>query len=205
MGRIIRLHDETCRALQDLLPWYATGRLDPAEHARVEAHVAGCPDCQAELQVERRLAAEVAQLPLGVEQGWRRMQARLRAEPAAPPRAKAAAALFPWAGWATAAATVIAVAGVLALSQGRSGRYHALGAPSAARPGNVVVIFRPSTREMDLRRALKAADARLVDGPTDADAYVLAVRPERRTAALRQLRAEADVVLAEPVDPGGGP
>jgi hypothetical protein len=66
--------------------------------------------------------------------------------------------------------------------------------------GNVIVVFRPDVRESEMRRLLKGSEARLVDGPTAANAYVLRVPQAERAAALSQLRNDAAVVLAEPLD-----
>ena len=42
--------------------------------------------------------------------------------------------------------------------------------------------------------------ARLVDGPTQADAYVLQIPAARRELALATLRARHEIVLAQPID-----
>ncbi|MBW8815486.1 MAG: zf-HC2 domain-containing protein [Caulobacterales bacterium] len=212
MARIIPLHGEEHREFEALLPWYVTGQLEPGEQARLEAHVAACAECQAEVTAQRRLEREVARLPLDVEHGWAQMRRQLAAEDArqeaATPASAAArigrAVRAPWAGWAAAAAAAIAaVAGPLLVLQPQmqlAGEYHALSAPAAKRTGNLVVIFRPDAREADMRAAMKAAQARLVDGPTEADAYVLAVPAASRASALAALRGRPDVVLAEPMD-----
>jgi len=49
--------------VQDWLPAYALGSLDPAEKALVDAHLQGCPLCASELQAYRAVAD---QLPLAV-------------------------------------------------------------------------------------------------------------------------------------------
>jgi anti-sigma factor RsiW len=207
MARIIRLHDENHWELQRLLPWYVTGRLDPAEHARVEAHLAGCEECQEEVRFERTLAQSVKNLPLDAEVGWRRLARRLKAEP---PRAQGrwpgARSAAQWGGWAVAACALIAVGVTVAPRlQASNAAYHALGAPHSVTPGNMVVIFRPDTPERVIRSALTAVGARIVDGPTAADAYVLQVPAAQRTQALAQLRSRNNIVLAEPVDPGVAP
>lgn len=203
MARIIRLHEENHWELQSLLPWYVNGTLIPAEHAKVEAHLAGCAECQAELKFERLLHGQVAGLPLGAEDGWKQMQARLAAEP--PREAKTRRPpMLAWTGWAAAAVLLVGVV-VMAAPYAQSGRYHALGAQPQPLQGNVVVIFRPDTPEKAMREVFNANGARLVDGPTGADAYVLAVPATRRPAVLERLRTRADVVLAEPVDPGSAP
>lgn len=210
MGRIIRLHDEDHWEMQSLLPWYVTGRLERAEHARVEAHVASCAECQKELEFERQLAAGVASLPVGADEGWRRMARRIRAETQnRPPPARTGLtrlAISPWTGWAAAACALVAVAvGVIAAPHQPAGRYHALGVASSTQPGNMVVVFRPEIAERDIRSALKGVNARIVDGPTGADAYVLAVPAVERAGALAKLRTVPNIVLAEPVDTAGAP
>lgn len=201
MGRIIRLHDESHWELQSLLPWYVTGRLDPAEHARVEAHVAGCEECQEELRFEQSLADGVKTLPLDADVSWRRMERRLKAERRRPRPSLLAS---PWTGWAVAACALVAV-GVTVIPRAPAASYHVLGAPRASTPGNMVVIFRPETSERDIRVALDQAGARIVDGPTAADAYVLTVPDAQRARALATLRTRPMVVMAEPVDPVAGP
>ena len=207
MARIIRLHDENHWELQRLLPWYVTGRLDQTEHARVEAHLAGCEECQEEVRFERTLAQSVKNLPLDAEVGWRRLARRLKAEPARDHgRWAGARTAALWGGWAVAACALVAVGvTVLPRTQGAAGQYHALGAAHSVTQGNMVVIFRPDTPERVIRTALTAVGARIVDGPTAADAYVLQVPAAQRGQALAQLRSRNTIVLAEPVDPGAAP
>jgi hypothetical protein len=209
MARIIRLHDDSHWELQRLLPWYVIGRLDPAEHARVEAHLAGCQECQDEVRFERTLAKTVKDLPLDAEVGWRRMERRLKAEP--PRRVPMAASRVArtgaqWGGWAVAACALIAVgAMVIPHQSGPAAAYHALGAAQSVTQGNLVVIFRPDTSEREIRADLNGAGARIVDGPTAAGAYVLQVPTAKRSGVLAQLRSRNTIVLAEPVDPGAAP
>lgn len=220
-GRIIPLHGDDHLEARSLLPWYVTGRLDASEQAQVEAHLGVCAECQAELGFERRLHVEIAALPIEVEESWTLLQRRLDPDPPARARTAAvggrlAAALrelgrqwrggAPWLGWALAAQTaLLLLVGALALPGARPDRYHALGAARAAAAGNAVVIFRPDTTERNLREALEASHARLVDGPTAADAYVIHVPAAERAAALAKLRRRADMVLVEPIDSSGPP
>jgi hypothetical protein len=214
MARIIRLHDENHWELLRLLPWYVTGRLEPPEHARVEAHLQSCEECRDEVLFERTLAQSVKDLPLDAEVGWRRMERRLKVEPqqsvglVGPGAVRAGAQ---WGGWAVAACALVAI-GVTVVArapqrqqQAASGLYHVLGATHSVTPGNMVVIFRPETPERAIRAELTAANARIVDGPTAADAYVLTVPTAQRPDALAKLRAQPNIVLAEPVDPGAAP
>ena len=203
-GEIIPLQNDQHQALRELLPWHVTGQLDAADQARVEAHLADCAECQADVRFQRRLEAEVARLPVDVEQGWSRMRQQLEGGvPSSRPTRRPAPVM--WMGWAVAASLVLAVGGAAMSPTVRPALYHALGAAPAAEPGNVVMIFRPETPESRMRAAFRAADARLVDGPTAADAYVLRVPSARRAAILADLRTRSDVVLAEPVDAGLSP
>ncbi|HWA60454.1 MAG TPA: hypothetical protein VG939_03725, partial [Caulobacteraceae bacterium] len=116
----------------------------------------------------------------------------------------------PWLRWAVAAQFAAIVIGGTFLWQLQQKPaapvvYHALGAAPESAAGNVVVVFRPDASERDLRQALRDTHARLVDGPTAADAYILHVTPEDRDAALLALRRKPAVVLAEAIDAGGAP
>ena len=219
MENIIRLPRDPHRESQLLLPWYAMGRLDASDHAMVEAHLGACAECQADLKLERGLEAEVSGLPADVDEAWAAMLSRLR--PVRIRRPAALAALLarlaaatggwwrqgaPWLGWASAAAlAAVLILGSLAPRMERASPYRTLASAPSKPTGNVVVIFRPETTEAVMRQALKAAHARLVDGPTAADAYVLSVPSAERAAALEMLRARKMVVLAEPIDAGESP
>jgi anti-sigma factor RsiW len=221
MGNIIRLHPGRHDEIRALLPWYVTGRLDTADQARVVAHLSACRECQDDLQFERRLEIEVAVAPVDVEHGWAWMRRRIETAPS-PPRGGVVSAWYgkvmgetariwraapSWLGWALATqAVLVLIAGALTArmtgNPAAPARYHALSSVQATPSGNAVVIFRPDTRELVMRQALKAADARLIDGPTAADAYVLHVPPAERARALVGLRARSEVVLAQPLDAG---
>ena len=230
-GSIIRLPEDRHGDVQALLPWYAKGTLESSDQALVEAHLLHCAECQADLRFERRLAVEVAEASLDVDQGWAAMQARLKPRPG-PARSSSPwigaleagrRALDPWRGrfgqaaavrtgpalgWVLAVQFALLVALVAAIwphAKPPVPGYHALGAAGAAARGDIIVSFRPETSEAALRGLLKATQARLVDGPTAADAYVLQAPPARRDATVLALRQRPEVVLAEPIDAGGGP
>jgi hypothetical protein len=218
MGRVVRFRGGKHREVQELLPWYLTGQLDPAEQDRVLAHLAVCAECQEDVRFQERLGPEIAELPLNVENSWSQMRRMLDAEQAPAPKSKAWPA---WHGgfagpvglawrtspiWGIGALAGALLVAVVAYSPplGMTGQYRALSARAKPTPGNIMVIFRPETPERSLREALRASHARLVDGPTEADAYVLSVPTLERATALATLRKRTDVVVAQPIDPGAG-
>lgn len=206
MVDVIRLHGDPHQQTRMLLPWYANGTLEPDEVAQVEAHLAQCAECRAELEAERVLAAEITALPPESDHAWSALRAAVEtSRPATVGRLDPREILRrPISlGWALAAqaASLAAIGALLWMAvQPAQPAYRTLGSPPDARPGNVVVIFKPTTSEQDLREALRESGARLVDGPTASDAYILHVAPANREAALNHLRTEAEIVLAEPID-----
>lgn len=201
MARIIHLHGNH-EAAQHLLPWYATGQLDAVDRRIVDAHLAECAECVAELQLERRLSAEVAGLPVDVDTGWNDFQQgfAIAAVPSAFQRfGDAFGRMFGGMRWVALPVAAMLCVGIVALP-GRPPAYHALGSPPATAQGNIIVVFRPDTSEAKLRQTLLASRAQLVGGPTAADAYVLHVPAGQRAAALAILRARANVIVAEPLD-----
>ena len=205
---------EEHRDAQELLAWYVTGKLEADEQARVGAHLAGCAECQRDLAFQRKLEAGIAAMPVDVEQGWARLRELAEADEAqAEPAPAKRAARFGrqgvgYLGWGIAASLAVALGATLmptaatqlAQNEAGGGTYHALGAAPTAAPGNMIVIFRPDVTEAEMRDALRAANARLVDGPTAADAYVLTTPAAQRSAALALLKARHEIVLAEPMD-----
>ena len=81
--------------------------------------------------------------------------------------------------------------------------YRTLSAGSSPSMGALVVVFDPATPEGDMRRILRDVDARVVDGPTQANAYVLEVQQPRREQALRELKSNPAVVLVQNLDSKG--
>lgn len=205
MADIIRLRGSAHEEVQRLLPWLVNGTLAPDEIEMVEAHLAECGECRAEVQAEHELARAFATMPVDVDSSWAGLEQRLDAEPSV--------VIRPAAWWrrkvpvAWAVASPLAAAAAIALvfvnvtpPQPVSQQYRALGAPTLVRSANVVVLFESDSREKDMRAALDAADARLVDGPTDTGAYLLTVDGAKRDQALKRLRDSNAIALAEPID-----
>lgn len=207
MGRILPFTNDPHRETRDLMPWLITGRLEPGEQVRVEAHLAACEECSRELASERSLASEVAELPIATGIAWAAMRDRLDTAarqasfvPVAQPRRRFTMRQIGTILAAQAALLAAAVTITLRV-EAPLAPYHALGAAPAAVGGNAIIIFRPDARAETINRLLKDSGARLVDGPTAANAYVLHIADTQRAEALGHLRADASVVLAEPLDP----
>ena len=216
-GQILHLEPDPHAAVQRLLPWYLTGRLDTEEHDAVEAHLAQCPECRAELETERQwqLLQPGHGAQVDVEDGWARMRARLSGDAAPPAVAVAAARPRTWMRptWRSgprlplrvwAAPAMLSLALVMAIGwtlrpAALVGEYHVLAAPAEA-GATAVVRFRPDATEAQIRRGLKDSGARLVDGPTVSDAYVVRLPREHYAAALDKLRKEPGVALVEALE-----
>ena len=215
-GQILHLEPDPHVATQRLLPWYLTGRLETAEHDAVETHLAQCPECRAELETERQwqLLQPGHGAQVDVEDGWARMRARLGGDVAPAPvvRAKAAPRRRGWLppawqrvparAWAAPALLSVGLAvaiGVTLRPVPAVGEFHALSAPAEA-GATAVVRFRPDATEAQIRHSLKDSGARLVDGPTVSDSYVVRLPREHYVAALDKLRKEPGVALVEALE-----
>jgi predicted anti-sigma-YlaC factor YlaD len=193
-----------------LLPWSVTGRLDPEEAARVDAHLRDCAECRAAQAAERSLAALVGAedavtpspaAPLNA------FMARLESE-----RAPSRAGLGRrnrerrlLVGAVAAQALVIAglVAGLLV--RPAPAEYATLSRAPTAVAGTLHVVFDADASLAEVQAVLALAGARIVDGPGEAGVYTLAtVASASPGEVLAQLRGEPIVRFASPVA-GGTP
>ena len=110
-----------------------------------------------------------------------------------------------WLRWGMAAqwALIAGLAFLLARPAPEPASYRVLGSASS-QGANIVVVFHPDASEGELRRILQAQGARVVDGPTVTDAYLIAVPAAGRAQALQALQAERAVKLAVSLE-GGSP
>lgn len=114
----------------------------------------------------------------------------------------------PWTRWAMAAqlGVVIALGTVVARLQEPVAAYRTLGSVGTlGRSDRIAVVFDPKITEVEMRRIVRVADARIVDGPTAADAYVLAVAPGQTATALAMFASQRSVLLAAPLGPVSKP
>ncbi|MBF6024166.1 zf-HC2 domain-containing protein [Lysobacter niastensis] len=227
-GRVLNFESSDHTRTLRLLPWYANGTLDDDDSQRITRHLAECAECRGELDELRCLQGYCMQSPTvqahevaDAEPSLARLRQRL--QPPHPARTSRWQGLLQnwsqapsWLRFALAAqfCAVFALAGVL-VGQERSGlrrtspssplMYRTLGVMEPARragEATLVVMFQPHLRHADVQRLLLSSQARIVDGPSDAGAYVLAVPVDRRDAALAALRREPGVAMAETLDAG---
>jgi hypothetical protein len=140
--------------MRELLPELASGALDAATRARVEAHLAGCAECAAELETLRLVRAEFSRAP---RIDTRRIVAALPrpAAPAAPPatRAHARVPAGRWMDWRVAAAvTMITVGGLSVAVTDRMRVGTDVDTPSG-RIDSTTAAASPTTRPSDTGRA----------------------------------------------------
>lgn len=202
---------------QQHLPWLLNGRLDDADRQALEAHLRDCPACRLDLDRLRRMreAAAAPEPRCDPDRAFARLLPRLEppSQPQPPPplaaqraRRPAAANDARWLRWAALlqCCVIVVLAALLVQRDPAGDRYRALGsAPTAL--GQVVVLFRPETPERELRRIVRASGARIVDGPTVTDAYVVGIDRAQAAQLLARLRAEPAVLLAEPLSAGEPP
>lgn len=203
-GQVLPLDAATHKVVDVLLPWFVNGTLEGDERALVEQHLGHCQRCRQEVEWLRELQAACATAAVpGASPAIRRIHETLMQPREAGWRA-GWRRLPSWSRAAIAAQLVLIVAlgvAVVTASDGLLAPYRTLAAPGSAAPAtaSLVVVFDPATSEADIRRMLRAAGARIVDGPTQANAWLLDVPPEGREPALRALKAERRIVLAEPL------
>jgi anti-sigma factor RsiW len=209
-GSVLPLHASEHAVADALLPWYVNGTLRGEELAQVERHLAACPQCQREREwLSGVFAAVAASAPL--------IEAPSHADRGVAPRGAQVEPQKRWhrisAGWHSAqpwmrglmAAQLAALAvlgTVLALDTRNDPDYRTLGARTSSATqarGTIAVMFDPATTEAELRQVITSAGARIVDGPTTTNAFVLEVPAGQSAGALRVLRAERRVRLAEPL------
>ena len=199
-ARILRLGGDEHQAAQELLPWFVNGTLDAAEAAQVGEHVAHCSVCQADVAAQTQWrAAAAADAPHGdVERGWATIRTQLDSRVATSPRRHSA---FAWwrrglqAAVAVQAAVILVMAFALVSVLKPAEPYRVLGSATTV-DANAIVVFRNDATQAETSAALRAAGARIVGGPTAADAYLLQL-PEPAAPALARLRAERAVARVE--------
>jgi len=215
------------RHVADLVPWYVNGTLADGERDAVTAHLSGCPACREELARCRTLAAVVQSAPdaVGVPEAGRleRVLASIELLEAAGARRTGwrghCRAGVRWLGdlfertpgpvrWGLAAqaALLVLVVGLAAWPGIGSSRapYRTLADDGDRQAGQALihVVFADDITEREVRTLLGRVQGRIVDGPSTAGLYTIAVgasTADRALPIVDLLRGDPKVRLAEPV------
>ena len=222
-------HPSPHRRAWDTLPWLAAGSASADDAAQAWQHLGECSECRAELAFHQQLrvamqaqGADAQPLP-EPGPGFQRLLARLdvaegaaaadavRAAPAAQaahaPGRGAPSAAAPWTRWLVAAVMVQAVglgaAGLVLLQGHREADYRTLSQPTApVRAASVRLVPAPGMDFAALRSLLDRTRMDVVEASPDGGSLGLAPQdgaPGTTAAALPVLRADPQVVLAEPL------
>lgn len=200
--------------VEELLPWYVTGRVTREEARGVEAALKTMPDLAAKLAAVQREREAVARGSEAVEppppENLQRLLRQVeKTRQARVPKMDAAASGTDWLNavfgrrivWQAAfaaACVVIAFLGVRLYDPATSpGFGTAAGITGAEAGANLVVTFQPTAPNADVSALLESLDAVIVDGPKPGNAYVLrlpSADPEDVASAMERLLQRRDLV-----------
>lgn len=214
-------NDPQRAALEELLPFYANGRISAADRAKVERALAGDPELAMRLEIIREEMAETALLneSLGAPspRALDRLMAQIEAEPRqAPLLMRARGGFLGWLGsllaaqpprrlaYASAAAlALIAIQGAaltgLALRGGGAGFQTASAPGTQASERYVLLSFKPEAKAGDLAAFFKRYGASVVDGPRANGTFKVRVgdatlTPAQVDAIAARMKAEVAIV-----------
>jgi hypothetical protein len=212
-GHILAMDKTTHEKVQTLLPWFVIDKLTGEELELVNRHLHVCEECQSDFTWQCKLQATPPEevVELNVDQAFAKLLPRLKpAQPKVQRQSFMRMIGKLWQGnsnWMQLAlavqfSVIIGLSVLLTSPSGNVAAYRALGSNMNTN-GNMVVVFKPEISELELRGILRNAGARIVDGPTITDAYLLNVPDEKLNGSLHDLRANQAVVLAESLGSGG--
>ena len=214
----------------NLLPWIANESAAARDVARIEAHLRDCRECQEELEFQRQLRNAIRSeeaIVLAPQTSLQKLMQRidtvpdlddeeLEIEQVATVEPIAAARREPtrWTRWLPIAAAVqgIAIAGLLgalwlqAQTQDdlTAPRYTVQGAPTetVTRVPAIRVVFSGDVALDDMNHVLRAINAQIIAGPSEANVYTLGLAANSADKsdidkAIAQLRADGHVMFAE--------
>jgi hypothetical protein len=221
---------ESCRNEEVwlLLPWLANGRLQPADRARVEAHVRECAQCAREVELQR-LTCDVLTAPERVTYApgpsFRKLMDRIDGGRGAArtdrrngrvrffPLLAHAAWRPPGLAWAASFLVVTGFAAIAATTYHWSQPlYTTHTAPARVAPDVLHIAFVPSLSVGEAGALLRSAGARVVEGPdasgifgvspvsSGASAAPQAAQSAQLRALAARLRADARVRWVQPLE-----
>ncbi|MGL4234362.1 MAG: anti-sigma factor family protein [Casimicrobium sp.] len=211
--------------IEQLLPWYVNGTLNPRERAEVERYLADHPEARADAQVLAKaslaMKASVAHIPetigldralsaIRTETAQRGSKTQTQGKRPSATQTGWLGALGSWLGtsWVQPAfAMALVVIGAQSFVLFNKGGDEAMlmrGAPATAGDAFAKdraflrVAFKPTATEGEIRVVLSGANASFYTGPNDAGEYVLSVVNNDAARALELLKASNIVATANP-------
>jgi hypothetical protein len=202
----------------DLLPWLVNERLGRAETKRVQAHLAECELCRAELREQQQLRDALRKaepVVLAPQASLQKLLDRIDADevpPASERTVSVSSGRYRWGHWLAIAAGLqgLVIAVLLVALWQRSHqeltapRFTTLSTPTrgATFEGTVIrIVFDPTLSQGQVNALLLAADAQMIAGPSEAGVYTLTLGEDATAAtvqaALERLRADPGVRFAE--------
>ncbi|RDJ21822.1 hypothetical protein DWF00_26140 [Bosea caraganae] len=215
-------NDPQRAAIEELLPFYANGRISAADKAKVETALAGDPELAMRLEIIREDMAETTLLneSLGAPspRALDRLMAQIEAEPRQVPllmRARGGA--LTWLGQllaaqpprrlayaSVAALALVAIQGAaltgFALRGGAGGGFQTASVPGTqASERYVLLSFKADAKAGDIAAFFKRYDASVVDGPRANGAFKVRVgdaslTPAQVDAIAARMKAEGEIV-----------
>jgi hypothetical protein len=208
------------RSIEELLPWYAAGTLDPVDMRHVSEYLGAHPEMQFHLELVREELAEA--VAANESRGTPgpaardRLFAAIGEEPAAATPA-ARSALKGWwrsllpegasPGFAFAAAAACALILVqaaaliaVALAPGDNGYRVASGGEAQAQPGSYALVrFADDAKAAQIAALLKQINAVVVDGPKPGGVFKIRIStrvlsPSERDSVIQKLREKSDMI-----------
>ncbi len=203
--------------IEMLLPWYATGKLEPADFARVEAYLRAHPEMRERLDLAHREQNETVFLnrsqdvgPATTAKQFMAVLAENRPDPK-PERASWFQRLFGMPGsgamrWAAAAAVLVILvqsAAIVMLAGSRlEGTYlEATGGAETTAAGTFVLVrFTDGATAGDLTGFLDGLQMQIVEGPKVGGLFKLKIGPEGmsdedRERLIGELSDRSDLVI----------
>lgn len=209
-GRVLPLQGSEHTVVDALLPWYVNGTLAGDELARVKQHLTGCEHCRREVDWLRDVFAACAAIapisdtpPFADANGIPALAGRIEPRNFGSRIAAGWRSTQPWVRMLVAAqlAGLALLGALLTFDPLDDPPYRTLGGYTLPAPGRdaIAVMFDPAITEAEMRRVLTSAGARIVDGPTTTNAFVLEVPAAQSADAVQKLRAARMVLFAEPL------
>lgn len=199
----------------NIIPWFVNGRASDRDREALEAHLAQCPDCRAEVDVQRGLMNAMQTTPVvesmphaSLQRLWQRIDANPAPEFQVPARMRQTRLV----GLLAAAVAVEA----LLLGTLSAVLYHSrqvatapaefrtvTSAPATPVAPGVRAVFSPALTLGELQALLADAKLKIAGGPSEDGVYTLATLApgDDPRQALRILRAHPASRFAEPIGP----